>query len=278
MFFIPDSFLDEVLSEDIPYGDLTVKLLGIENRRGQVRCYPKADGVVSGIDPAARIFRRAGLDVQVLHADGDRVPKGEPVIVARGSAGAIHAVYKAAQNILEYCSGISGRTRAMVDAAQAEDPRCQVALTRKHFPGTKLLSLYAGLAGGAVVHRMGLSESVLVFDQHRVFRPDFLDWLQAVKAQDPERKIAVEASSPEEALAFARHGADIVQCERFSPEVLRGFVGQAKAERPGLLVSAAGGVKAENAGLYAKAGADFLVTTWPYFGRPFDIKMEITAD
>ncbi len=44
-----------------------------------------------------------------------------------------------------------------------------------------------------------------------------------------------------------------------------------------VLVSAAGGVKLENAAAYAAAGADFLVTTWPYFGRPFDIKMKISA-
>ena len=48
------------------------------------------------------------------------------------------------------------------------------------------------MSGGAVVHRMGLSESVLVFDQHRVFIPDFEKRLTEAKKADPERKIAVE--------------------------------------------------------------------------------------
>ena len=32
-----------------------------------------------------------------------------------------------------------------------------------------------------------------------------------------------------------------------------------------------------NAADYAKAGADFLVTSWPYFGRPHDVKMRMSA-
>ena len=40
----------------------------------------------------------------------------------------------------------------------------------------------------------------------------------------------------------------------------------------------AGSVRADNAAQYAGAGADFLVTTWPYFGRPADIKMHIEGE
>ena len=177
---------------------------------------------------------------------------------------------------MEYCSGISTRARAMVDAAQAVNPACQVVTTRKHFPGTKTLALYAAQAGGALVHRTGLSESILVFDLHRVFTdPALLKDIDALRVRDPERKIAVEAGSLEEALTFARSGADIVQCERFTPEEVRLLKSALLQEKYRTLISAAGGVNAANAADYAAAGADFLVTTAPYFGRPADIKMQI---
>ena len=57
----------------------------------------------------------------------------------------------------------------MTRQIEAAGSKAKVAVTRKHFPGTKTISLNAALLGGAIVHRAGLSESILVFDQHRVF-------------------------------------------------------------------------------------------------------------
>ena len=61
-------------------------------------------------------------------------------------------------------------------------------------------------------------------------------------------------------------------------ETLTEFVTQAKREFPQLIISAAGGVNAANARAYAQTGVDFLVTTWTYFGKPADVKMQILAE
>ena len=53
---------------------------------------------------------------------------------------------------------------------------------------------------------------------------------------------------------------------------------QAKRKFPQLIISAAGGLNAANARAYAQTGVDFLVTTWPYFGKPADVKMQILAE
>ena len=42
-------------------------------------------------------------------------------------------------------------------------------------------------------------------------------------------------------------------------------------------ILAAGGVNGDNAAAYAATGVDVLVTTWPYFGRPADIKVVMRA-
>jgi molybdenum transport protein len=46
---------------------------------------------------------------------------------------------------------------------------------------------------------------------------------------------------------------------------------------PSLVINAAGGVNSANAREYAASGADVLVTSWVYFGKPFDIKMKISS-
>lgn len=277
MFYIPNSVLESIIAEDIPWNDATTEALSISARPGAISCFPKIDGVVSGIDIAKRMFESVGLNVTHFAKDGAFYAAKTPVLKAVGRADQIHAVYKTAQNIMEYSSGISNRVRQMVEQAASVNPKVKIAVTRKHFPGTKAISLNAALLGGAIVHRAGLSESILVFDQHRVFCTDPADAIKAAKLHEPEKKIAVEVSSAEEGLRFIEAGADIIQCERFSFDDLRSFVTAAKAMRPDIIINAAGGVNASNAKEFAAAGADVLVTSWVYFGKPFDIKMKISA-
>ncbi len=128
------------------------------------------------------------------------------------------------------------------------------------------------------MHRLGLSDSILVFDQHRVFTDDFAGAFARLKAANPEKKTAVEASCEAEAREFIELGADIVQCERFAPEALARTADFAKRLGRGTLLSVAGGVNAENAAAYAAAGAVILVTSWPYWGRPRDVKMTFARE
>ena len=242
-----------------------------------MECFFKEEGVLAGAELAERLFLKAGLSVTRRAEDGSRLPAKTVFLRAVGRADRIHAVYKVAQNVMEYASGIATRTRAMVEAAQSVNPDCRVVTTRKHFPGTKRLSLLVVEAGGGLVHRTGLSESILIFDQHRVFSPDFAERLKTLRRLDPERKVAVEVADVEEGVRAADLGADILQCDKMSPEDVGSLVARAKASHSGLIVSAAGGVNAGNAADYARTGADFLVTSWPYFGRPHDVKMRMSA-
>jgi molybdenum transport protein len=137
------------------------------------------------------------------------------------------------------------------------------------------------MAGGAVPHRLGLSDSILAFDEHRLFlRPGepLADVVSAMAGRFPEKKIAMEANSPEEVVAFARAGVHVIQCERFEPSLLAECVVALRGLSPSIVVAAAGGVNAANAAEYARTGVDILVTSWPYFGRPKDIKVHFLAE
>ena len=63
-----------------------------------------------------------------------------------------------------------------------------------------------------------------------------------------------------------------------TPEALARTADFAKRLGRGTLLSAAGGVNAENAAAYAAAGAVILVTSWPYWGRPRDVKMTFARE
>ena len=257
--------------------DVTVHALGIDSEPGRMACFPKKTGFVFGIDWAARMFRMAGATVELKGDDARVYEAGEVALEVTGTAGQLHSVYKAAQTVMEYASGIAGRTRAMLLEAQKGNPTVKVAVTRKHFLGTKEISLASAVAGGAVIHRTGLSDSVLIFDQHRVFVDDVTAALQRAVAEEPEKKIAIEADTPEEALQFAQAGCDVLQLDHFTPEAVQETGALVKAVNPKIVLLAAGGVNVENAKAYAAAGADVLVTSSVYFGKPFDIKMAMTC-
>ena len=193
---------ESILLADCPYEDLTTVGLGIEETCGTVSASLKAPGIAAGIDLAREIFLAAGASVEVFAKDGDSLAARVPFLCARGSAQALHAAYKTAQCVMEYAGGIAERTRAMVDAARSVNPQAVVAGTRKHYPGGKRIALAGLLAGGGTVHRLGLSDSILVFDQHRVFTDDFAGAFARLKAANPEKKTAVEASCAAEAREF----------------------------------------------------------------------------
>lgn len=303
MHFIKSgAWLDELLLDDCPGMDLTVEMLGIGDAPGLMTFSPKADCIVSGVEEAALLLKRCELDVTRHARNGDRVRAGQLLLEARGNAAGLHRGWKITQTLMEYMSGIATRAARMADAAREVNPRVRVAVTRKNFPGAKRLCLEAAVSGGAVVHRLNLSDSVLVFAQHRVFLTEKAETADAINntrdagdAGDsgdalrafarripefrlalPEKKLCAEVDSPEAALLLANAGIDVVQCEKFPCPVLAEAVRDLRAVNPDILILAAGGVNGDNAADYAATGADVLVTTWPYFGKPADIKVRMT--
>lgn len=272
-----DAQVDALLAEDVPSGDLTTSLLGISDVPGGMRFSMRADAVVCGVELAAELITRAGAEVRCHVASGARVEAGGHLLSAQGPAGALHKGWKVAQTLVEYLSGIATATAAIVEAARAVDPHVAVVTTRKTLPGSKALMLAAIRAGGAQAHRLGLSETLLVFPEHRAFLDDPVTALAALRRAAPEKKVVVEVADPETAALVLEAAPDILQCEKMTPEVLAEVVAQVKRRGLHTLVAAAGGVNATNAAAYARAGAALLVTSAPYWAKPSDVKVVIEA-
>ncbi|MDR3205464.1 MAG: ModD protein, partial [Deltaproteobacteria bacterium] len=197
MIWLPDSYLNLLIEEDLYLIDLTSTSLELNKYSGQLLAQAKKETMVAGVEAAARMFELAGVKAQILVHSGKIAKAGETLLKLEGRADRLHAVYKAAQNLMEYSSSIAQRCHKMLTKARLGNPKVELAVTRKHFPGTKRLSLSAALAGGATVHRQGLSDSVLVFDQHREFLggfEEFLKFIPLLKERNLEKKIAVEIS------------------------------------------------------------------------------------
>ncbi|MDY0331546.1 MAG: ModD protein [Thiomonas sp.] len=279
MMYFTQAEIDRIILEDLPLHDETTRALGLPDAPGDLTYTARQPGVLAGMAPLRRLAQSLGLRAEPLAADGDATVPGQAVLRLHGNAHALHITWRQGLNLLEYLGGIATATRQMVDAARAGNPRIQVAGTRKAHPGARRLQHYAVLCGGGMVHRAGLSESILVFAQHRAFLPgvDMAQLVARAKAHSPEKFVLIEAENEDEALAAARAAADGVQLDKMTPGQLAALVPRLRALQPRLILNAAGGIHPDNAAQYAASGVDVLVTSSLYNARAADFGATMRA-
>ena len=274
---ISDAELDRLIAEDVPYLDLTTHVLQIGGAFGEMEYFTREGCVLCGTEEARRIAERLGCEVAWSKPSGTELAPAESFMLLRGSAEDLHATWKVCLNLFDHLSAVATKTRSMVDAAHAVDPHVEVLTTRKSQPGVKSLLTKAVLTGGAFPHRLGLSETVLVFEQHIEFMGGFEAFVRAlpeIRSRVVEKKLFVECSA-EQARVLAAAGVDGVQLDKATPEQARDLVAELKARDPHLTVIAAGGINPSNVAAYAAAGLDGLVTTAPFTAKPIDMSVRM---
>lgn len=279
MIYIKDQTIENIINEDIPYIDLTTSILGITNENGEIKFVSRENAVISGSEEVIRIFNKLGIETKSYVPSGTIVKPGDVIINAKGNADALHMAWKVSMNILEYCSGISTRTRRLVDKAKNINPKIEIVTTRKIFPGTKELSIKAIIAGGALPHRLGLSETILVFKQHLNFIggiDGFIANIDTIKAKACEKKILIEVEDLESAVKVTKAGVHGLQFDKLSPAELKVIVATIRNINPSITLIGTGGINEGNIEEYAATGVDSISTTSVYFGTPVDIEVTIT--
>lgn len=264
----------------MPYIDLTCEVLGIHNQPGEMEYFTRESCVLAGTDIARRIMRNLGCEVLASSEDGQLVSAGQTFFTVRGAAADLHAAWKVCLNVFDHLSAVATKTRSMVDAVHAVNPECEVLTTRKSMPGAKDLLTCAVMAGGAFPHRLGLSETVLVFEQHLAFFGGFnrfVEEMPRIKARCAEKKLFVEADA-QRALALARasldgDGVDGIQLDKVPVSELAELVRRIRDIDPRITIIAAGGINPQNAGAYAACGVDGLATTAPFTAKPVDMSV-----
>ena len=265
---LTDEELSRLLNDDVPCGDLTTETSGIGRYAAHLEFRARQEMVVCAIEEAARLFTLNSAKADVKVYSGQKISKDTLLLEVHSSAQVLHRVWKTAQVLVEWASGISTATAAIVSSASP----VAVACTRKNVPGTKAISVKAIRAGGATMHRLGLSESLLLFPEHRLYLGEVpAETVARIKHAEPEKKLVVEVSNVEEAIIWAKAGAEVLQLEKFTPEAVaecRNALNRAELK---VVLAAAGGVRGDNAAAYVRAGADLLVTSAPYSAHPVDV-------
>ena len=278
MIYFTDREIEDLITEDVPYYDLTTSILRLENKPAKIQFATREDTVVCCTEEVLKMFSKLFIHPTLFTPSGEFIEKGVKFLEGEGLSKNIHAVWRASENLLAFSSGIATRTRHLVSAATEANSGIVILTTRKIIPYTKKIAVKAVQAGGASIHRLGLSESILIFKNHY----NFLGTLESLEKRLTGQRnliggksVMVEVKNPEDALKIARSGIDIIQLDWFDIKSIQPLKKELLKLNPKVKIAASGGITIENIKDYALSGADILVTSWPYFGQPADISVTI---
>jgi len=259
---LPDFMLEPLvraaLTEDLaPMGDVTTRAVIPAGTRYIARLNAREPGVVSGMQIAALAFRLVDPALKVTTRVSDGLPclPGDTLMEIEGDAASILMGERVALNFAGRLSGIATLTAAFV--AETKGTKTRITCTRKTTPGLRVVEKLAVAHGGGSNHRYGLSDAILIKDNHVAAAGGITAVLEAAKAaRSHMMRIELEVDSLaqlEEALATG--GADVILLDNMDTPTLHKAVEMAAGR---VVLEASGNMKLDRIAEVAAIGVDYI--------------------
>ena len=271
-------FVDEVimnaLKEDMPGGDITTESIIPPEMESEASFLMKEDGIIAGLDICKRVFEIIDPDTKFekYYEDGTFVNKGTVVAKVSGKTRCLLMGERTALNLLQRISGIATATYLLCE--KVKDYPVRIVDTRKTSPGLRFIDKYAVLMGGGKNHRIGLSDGVLIKDNHIKAAGGIKNAVEKVRARIPHTmKIEVEASTLEQVAEALECGVEIIMLDNMNDETMAEAV---KLINKRALVEASGNMTLDRVEKVASTGVDIIsVGAITHSVRALDISMKI---
>lgn len=267
--------VDAALDEDLGgAGDLTTDAVIPAGAAARAAIVARSEFVTAGLPVAAAVFERLDPELrwEPRHADGDEVPAGTVLATVCGAAGPILRGERTALNFLMRMCGIA--TLARTAAREIAHTGARILDTRKTAPGLRVLDKYAVAAGGAVNHRMGLFDAVMIKDTHVAVAGSVGAAVRsALAAGHPAERITAEVRTPFELREAIDAGAGRALLDNMDIAGLAACVREGKGR---IVLEASGGLRPGSLAAVAETGVDFLSLGWlTHSAVAADVAMEI---
>lgn len=259
-----ESLLRQWLLEDIGRGDVTTQGLLLSSRQGRAEWVIKEDGIVAGLTIAAKVFELLDRETILTPtvAEGQFCSSGTKIAEIEGKMEALLSGERTALNLAMRLSGIATETKRYVD--QILDLPAKFVDTRKTTPGLRILEKYATRVGGAINHRLGLDDAVMIKDNHIKAVGGIDKAIALIRKNMPyPLTIEVETSSLEEVEEAMEHGADIIMLDNMSLEMMTQAVKMIRAVKRKIAIEASGNITVERIKAVAKTGVDYISSSAP---------------
>lgn len=245
------------LEEDVGTGDVTTAATVSAEARARALIVQKAPGAIYGLQAAETAFALLDPDARMerLVGEGSWREDGGPVMSVQGRARALLSAERTALNFLAHLSGVA--TMAARAARAVEGTGAKVLDTRKTTPGLRALEKAAVAAGGAVNHRAGLYDAILIKENHIAAAGGIARAVERARAAAPALAdtLEVEVRDPQEIEQALAVGAPRLLLDNMDESQLRAAVAQVAGRAE---LEASGGVTLQTLRAFAQTGVEWI--------------------
>jgi nicotinate-nucleotide pyrophosphorylase (carboxylating) len=248
-----DDFIKFALAEDVGRGDLFASVVPPTPTKGKI--IAKSGGVLAGKIYVDRFAKLENFTVEWNFNDGDSFKKGDVILHISGDSHTVLRVERTTLNIVLHASSIATLTREYLNKISKHGTK--LLDTRKTKPLLRNFEKYATRVGGAINHRMGLDDALMLKDTHLKTIKDLDCFLEEARKSIPfTTTIEVEV----ETVAFAKEvlskDVNLVMCDNMSPDEVKEVVLFRDENYPKVLLEASGNMSLSTIESYAETGVD----------------------
>lgn len=255
-----EEFISNALMEDIGDGDHSTLSCIDADTKGKAVLKIKDKGILAGVDIAEKIFLflEPTAIIKKYKKDGDEMDFGQIAFEVSAKVGTILSCERLALNCMQRMCGIATLTREYT--YKLEGYSTKLLDTRKTTPNFRLIEKEAVKIGGALNHRFGLYDMIILKDNHIDFCGGIDKAIdkayEYVQQKKPGLKIEVETRSIEDVKKVISNGkADRIMLDNFTPEKIREAL---KLINGKFETEASGGINLKNIESFAATGVDFI--------------------
>ena len=246
-------FVKASLAEDVGRGDLYA--LVEETTEAKADIIAKCDGVFAGEIYAHELAELEGFDIVWGKRDGESFVEGDILAILHGDSHTLLRTERTLLNMILHASSIATLTNSY--ASIIKPYGVKLLDTRKTRPQLRVFEKYATRVGGAVNHRMGLDDSLMIKDTHLKTINNLHEYIEKARLQIPfTTKIEVEAESIDIAIEAFEANVDIVMCDNMTPDEVREVVAFRDANFAHITLEASGNISLDTIESYAQTGVD----------------------
>lgn len=254
-YLIIDELIKKAIQEDMPFGDITTNALIPEDSLSTASIIAKEDGIICGIPVFKRVFKIIGnVKCDFNIKDGDKVTTGQIFGNLTGNTRSILMGERIALNLMQRMSGVATTTYNY--SSKLTGLKSKLVDTRKTTPLYRHLDKYSVLCGGGANHRLSLSDSILIKDNHIAAAGGIKEAVALAKKNSSfTTKIEIETETKEQVLEAIEAKADIIMLDNMTPEESKEMVELINGRA---ITECSGNITLDTIRAYGESGADYI--------------------
>ncbi len=268
-----DKLIAAAIAEDIGPGDATSLAIFSPYAKARATIIAKEPGVIAGLPVARAVFAKADPNVifATVVSDGAKVKPMDVLVNLEGGLVSILSLERIVLNFLQRLSGIASFAAEFVQAVKGT--HAVILDSRKTTPGYRALEKYAVRIGGAMNHRRGLYDMLMVKDNHIKAVKSLTMAVRRARQSYPSLPLEVEVDSLDHLKEALSLPVDRILLDNMDVEMIHKAVVLGDNRVP---LEVSGGVTLENVRQIAETGVNYIsVGALTHSAPGLDLSLEI---